>query len=143
LGRLDYIRSNVHHFLISGILFSVLLLSAFMPVPQVVLLYLNGGLFGVVINSELGDNNNLWLTLNIIGSLISLFLYYLSSKLALRIITASLSIFFLNAVVLLIAFEYLNESDEYQYWVLQLINALVIGIALILIDILRIFFKEK
>lgn len=143
LGKLDYIRSHFHHFLISGILFSVLLISAFIPVPQIVLLYLNGGFFGLFINSELDDGNNLWLALNIFGSFISMFFYYFSSKLALRIITALLSIFFLNALVLLGFFEYFNELDQYQYWVMQLINALIIGIILILIDILRLFFKGK
>ena len=113
-----------------AIIFTLLLfVSSFVPVIQIIFAYANGAVFWTA-EKIIGPHSPvLSIILNLLFSVIFIFLYYKSEKLYMKIVNSIL--IFLNSFVMLMKIElYGNEEGEF-YFLQFLVSSLIIGVTLI------------
>lgn len=124
-------------FRISLIFFVVLLITSFYAVLQVIFMYWNGGFLAIAEDVSGIDAMILAAPLNLILALISLYAYFKSKPMVLKIISASLYMFFINGMTILGYYELFNRVspsfDELRFIVI----ALFTGLGLFAIDFLK------
>lgn len=115
--------------------FGILFLSSFMPMIQVMLAYLNGGLIYLFEIVTTVDRNNLTIPINLLLLLISLYFYLKWNRLWKNIIAILVIIFSINGIFL-ITFDRLISSFQY-YWLPFIIETIIISAMILSVDILR------
>lgn len=117
------------------IILCVLIISAFVPFMQIILLHLNG-VFLYPFEKLLDTTSIKTLNyINLTGALISLTGYALSGKTLLKILWSILVVFFLSSYL-----SYALESVEYAgypYFLLFMIEAVVIAIPLYIVGLIK------
>ena len=121
-------------YIISLIFFGVLFITSFAPFIQVILIYWNGGIIAV---TEDLTGIDLAIPLNLILILTSLFAYFKSKRIGLKILFAILIMFFINGLTVFGFVKVFGNSDASYYAWQFIIGAILTGIGLFTVDMLR------
>ena len=115
-----------------AITFTLLLfITSFVPAIQIIFAYANGAVFSTAENIIGSNSPFLSIILNLLFSVIFIFLYYNSEKLYLKIVNSILILFFLNSFVMLMKIElYGNEESEF-YFLQFFVSSIIISVTLI------------
>ena len=115
-----------------AIIFTLLLfVSSFVPVIQIIFAYANGAVFWTA-EKIIGPHSPvLSIILNLLFSVIFIFLYYKSEKLYLKIVNSILILFFLDSFVMLMKIEIYGNEEGKFYFLQFLVSSLIIGVTLI------------
>ena len=109
----------------------LLFITSFVPAIQIIFAYANGAVFSTAENIIGLNSPVLSIFLNLLFSVIFIFLYYKSEKLYLKIVNSILILFFLDSFVMSMKIEiYGNEEGEF-YFLQFLVSSLIIGVTLI------------
>lgn len=122
-------------FKISLIIFGIYLLSSFLPIIQILIGYLNGGVISLIAGITSIDASKIAIPLNLILSIYFLYSYLKAKELKSQIISATIASFFISCLVLFTFEDYLINTK--YYWLQFLSGAVLIGISLISIDFIR------
>lgn len=128
---------RLNEYIISLIFFGVLLITSFFPVFQVILMYWNGGIIAVIEGLTGIDEPDLEIALNLILTTVSLFAYFKSKKIGVKILFAALTVFFINGLTVF-GFEKVFDNSDANFYPWQfIVGALLTGFGLFTADILR------
>ena len=128
---------KLNDYIISLIFFGVLLITSFVPFIQVILMYWNGGILAVTEDITGIDALDLAIPLNLILTLLSLFAYFKSKRIGLKILFAILTMFFINGLTVF-GFEKVFGNSDASFYAWQfIVGALLTGIGLFTADFLR------
>jgi hypothetical protein len=114
----------------SLIVTGVLLISAFMPVLNILIMLLNGAVLSIF-----GDNNSIPIWGNLALSILTLFLFFRSDKNSYSILYGILSVLFLFPF-----FSYLFEnsfSEDAPYFLQSLVGGILTGFILLFVSYLK------
>lgn len=124
-------------YIISLIFFGALLITSFVPFVQVILMYWNGGILAITEDLTGIDGLDLAIPLNIILTLISLFAYFKSKTIGLKIFFAVLTMFFINGLTVF-GFEKVFGNSDASFYAWQfIVGAILTGLGLFTADIFR------
>ena len=128
-----------HHLTIPFILTAIFVVSAFVPIVQILILTFDGGLLSLINKAVGADNTGSILTPNIIANLLPtlllLFVFFKATKQSVKIITATLSMIFMTAFIFFLTDGIGKDSDP--YFLDFIIIALISGSILTLVAILK------
>jgi TctA family transporter len=107
--------------LIPTIFLGAILMTSVMPIYQMTLMHLNGGLtyiFAIPFDTDKSNTTEITsIVFNSIATIIGLFLFYKSKKTLTRVLTSFLILFTGQAVMLFVVDKLLTEDDSYYiYW---------------------------
>ena len=115
-----------------AIIFTLLLfITSFVPAIQIIFAYANGAVFSAAENIIGLNSPVLSILLNLLFSVIFIFLYYKSEKLYLKIVNSILILFFLDSFVMLMKIEIYGNEEGKFYFLQFLVSSLIIGVTLI------------
>jgi hypothetical protein len=125
---------------VSLVFLGLLVLTSFIPVFQVLIMYLNGALLAVVSSLFANEGYNIVFVVNGIMTILFLISFYLSNKKAVDISTAvGVMIFFLP----LLSYATENVFSEEKYYFLQfLVIGAIVGTVLLLMEVYKIKTKN-
>ena len=128
---------KLNNYIISLIFFGALLITSFVPFIQVILMYWNGGILALTEDITGIDGLDLAIPLNIILTLASLFAYFKSKRIGLKILFAILTMFFINGLTVF-GFEKVFGNSDASFYAWQfIVGAILTGIGLFTADLLR------
>ena len=107
-------------YIISLIFFGALLITSFVPFVQVILMYWNGGILAVSEDITGIDALDLAIPLNLILTLLSLFAYFKSKRIGLKVLFAILTMFFINGLTVF-SFEKVFGNSDASFYAWQFI----------------------
>ncbi|SDS65724.1 hypothetical protein SAMN04487764_2733 [Gillisia sp. Hel1_33_143] len=113
----------------------VLIISAFIPLIQIILGMLNGSLIYIIEILTTVERSNLILPINLILLLSSLILYWKWTTLWKRILALIILIFSINGIFL-ITFDRLFINEEY-YWFPFIIESTIMSLLILIIDLTK------
>lgn len=123
--------------IISLAFFGALLITSFVPFIQVILMYWNGGILAVTGDVTGLDGLDLAMPLNLILAVVSLFAYFESKKIGMKIFVAVLTMFFINGLTVF-GFEKVFGNSDASFYAWQfIVGALLTGLGLFTADVLR------
>ena len=128
---------KLNEYIISLIFFGVLLITSFIPFVQVILMYWNGGILAVTENLTGIDALDLAMPLNLILTIVSLFSYFKSKNIRMKILFAALTMFFINGLTVFGFENIFGNSDAHFYAWQFIIGALLTGLGLFTADFFR------
>lgn len=128
---------KLNDYIISLIFFGVLLITSFVPFIQVILIYWNGGMLAVTEDITGIDALDLAIPLNLILTLLSLFAYFKSKQIGLKILFAILTMFFINGLTVFSFEKVFGNSDANFYAWQFIVGATLTGIGLFTADLFR------
>lgn len=121
------------------ILTVIFIASSFLPICQIFILTLDGGLIALVNKSFGSDNTGNYLTENIIVNFLPtiffLFLFFNTTKQSIKIISATFSIIFMISFIFFLP-NILNK-DSNPYFLKFMLVSLISGLPVILVAILK------
>lgn len=121
---------------VSLVVLGLLVLTSFIPVLQVLIMYLNGAILAVIGSLFGKEGHNIVFVVNGVMTLLFLILFYLSNNIAAKILTAiGVIIFFLP--LLSYATENIISNEKYYFLQFLVIGAIV-GTVLLLIEVYKI-----
>ena len=112
---------NKEDLLIPTIFLGAVILTSMIPIVQVILMTLNGGLMSIINipfdNDELETLETTGVIFNTVLTVSGLFLFYKSKETLTRILTSFLVLFFGQGLMLFTIDNFLKEDDSYYiYW---------------------------
>ena len=112
---------NKEDLLIPTIFLGAVILTSLIPIVQVILMTLNGGLMSIINipfdNDELETLETTGVIFNTVLTVSGLFLFYKSKETLTRILTSFLVLFFGQGLMLFTIDNFLKEDDSYYiYW---------------------------
>ena len=119
------------------ILTAIFVASSFIPVIQIVILTLDGGLIPLINKIVAADNTgSIWaanIIANLLPSILFLFLFFKAIKLSVKILTASFSMIFMTAFIFFLT----DGIDSDPYFLNFILIALISGSILTFIAIFK------
>jgi hypothetical protein len=113
------------------------LITSFVPFIQVILMYWNGGILAVTEDITGIDALDLAIPLNLILTLLSLFAYFKSKRIGLKILFAILTMFFINGLTVFTFEKVFGNSDASFYAWQFIVGATLTGFGLFTADLFR------
>ena len=113
------------------------MITSFVPFVQVILMYWNGGILAVSEDITGIDALDLAIPLNIILTLLSLFAYFKSKRIGLKVLFAILTMFFINGLTVFSFEKVFGNSDASFYAWQFIVGAILTGIGLFTADLFR------
>ncbi|MEM6817000.1 MAG: hypothetical protein AAF600_21850 [Bacteroidota bacterium] len=129
---------NIAGIRLSLILTGVLIVSAFMPMLNVLILLLNGGIVGTIL--YFFDDTHLYVTwVNLVLAIIVLILFYRNKKQLNSIMIGVLTLVFLLPFYMY--FLEGNYSEDVPYFLQSLVGGLLTGLTIMIVEYLK--YKQK
>jgi hypothetical protein len=130
-------KMKLNEYIISLIFFGALLITSFVPVVQVILMYWNGGILAITEDLTGIDGLDLAIPLNLILTIVFLIIYFKSKTIGMKILFAILTMFFVNGLTVF-GFEKVFGNSDASFYAWQfIVGALLTGLGLFTADILR------
>jgi hypothetical protein len=130
---------KLNEYIIPLIFCGVLLITSFIPIVQVILMYWNGGILALTEDLIGIETLDLAISLNLIFTIVSLFVYFKSKTIGMKILFAVLTMFFINGLTVF-GFENVFGNSDAHFYAWQFIaGALLTGLGLFTAD----FFRHK
>lgn len=140
INDVDYLKlkmSKSENINIPLIIGAVLIITAFVPVPQIIMLYGNGAFlypFETIFNTS--DISRLNFT-NLIFGIFFLIAFYFAKKIGFKILWAIVSIFFFNGFIYFIEMGFTKGGDTEPYFLGFLISGIVTTIPLLITGMIK------
>lgn len=122
---------------ISIFTFGILLITSFVPVVYVILLYINGGIIAILEDLSGIDAMDLAIPLNLLLTILCVYLYFKSDKVVYRILESFFTFFFINAWIVFSFSEIFGIDDSEYYYIQFILIAFITSTSLLGVDYLK------